>query len=140
MYSLVVNTAFEESEMGIMKGSDLVWSKSWVAKRDEVLNLGLFLVEGLKVVGIGLEEFRFVGCVVGPGPYSSVRIACSFLNGIKVSNPEMKAVSINAVDLADKSLFDVTNEKIINSDFVDFLKPIYLKEANITVSKKEKFN
>lgn len=142
---LIINTALpEEIELVLVKSQKdfKVWRKSAKMKQSELLLKGIDKL--LKDNKVKLNQIKGVGCVIGPGGFTSLRIGVVTANalayalkvpvaGIKFDEYIKDGVS-SAEATADQ--VKIISEKLKKAKVGQTVLPVYSREPNITIAKK----
>ncbi len=134
---LIINTALpEEIELALIKDQDdfKFWRKSAKMKQSELLLKGIDQL--LRDNKIKVDQIKGIGCVIGPGGFTSLRI------GVVTANAMAYALKLPVVGIKldeykdDEDLVKKIIQKLKKVKAGETVMPVYSREPNITMKKK----
>lgn len=98
MNILTINTSFNKSYVAVKTSRNefLAEMDSSLKQSENILGL---IDETLKKASINVNNLDAVGCVIGPGSFTGIRIGASMVKGFCFANSNVKKVAINSLNL-----------------------------------------
>lgn len=127
---ILIYPGYSTVQFGIYKNNDLV--RSIVLDNKEISkNISFVLEELLSAALILFQDLDFIGCVIGPAPYTTLRSCLGFINGVSfVKN--LKLLPLNSLEI----LFNKYNKENSVALFNAFSDDVYFVSQNETGCKK----
>jgi tRNA A37 threonylcarbamoyladenosine modification protein TsaB len=133
---IIINTALpEEIELVLVKNQKdfKIWKKSAKMKQSELLLRGIDKL--LKDNKVKLTEIKGVGCVIGPGGFTSLRIGVVTANALAYAL-KVPMASIKLDEYNDgEELVKKISERLKKAKVGGTVLPVYSREPNITMKK-----
>jgi len=135
---LAIDTAGSPSTVLLAQGKKVIQEKTWSDLHTQSEKTLPTIEQLLKKANLGLNDLGLI--VVNQGPYDQSQKPASFTGlkvGITIANSLSLALKIPVVgvSLKDQKIKDVVENSDFSNQKQDFIKPIYSKEPNITISK-----
>lgn len=91
----------------------------------------------LKKNKIKFEQLKGIITVTGPGPFTSLRIAVAVANALAYSlKIPVVGIEMKQKRLTNNQAIKLGLEKLTKTEPLQYIKPFYSKEPNITMAKK----
>jgi len=132
MLTLGINTATQNESIALLKGKNLIGELSWIGKKDESKKLLPNIEKLLKKHALTLKDINKIAVVVGPGPYSALRIGVTVANTLAyaldakievISTVEMMHARLPQ-DISAKLLLNAGGRFVSNGSKVIELEPL----------------
>lgn len=113
MNILTINTAFDQTYVTVSAVGQ-VKSKNMDSSLKQSENVLGVVDECLQATGLTIANLDCIGCVIGPGSFTGIRIGGSLVKGFCMAFPNIKKVQINSLDLL---AYTFVSENIVNQNF-----------------------
>lgn len=113
MNILTINTAFDQTYVAVSSNGKVV-SKCMDSSLKQSENVLGVVDECLQTTGLTIANLDCIGCVIGPGSFTGIRIGGSLVKGFCMAFPNIKKVQINSLDLI---AYSFVSNNIVNQNF-----------------------